>query len=249
MTSTRYVGLVVATLALLGASAFAQTAPLDQGAGQFDALSENFGEAQDDKQSRLDQVRDIATACFSACHGQETLALDASIPSIAGQKFAYIRKQLELFNQHNPDPEAISVHHWTVWFRSNVYMDDVAAGVRDDMYANIAQAISKMPCVSQRPGGAPKQLPPPAALVKCSTCHGEGGLGEAFDIPILAGQSETYLRNQIAAMRGNSKRVAQDGAASYRYHPSMTDKVHGLTDADFDDLAKYFASRDCRGVQ
>jgi cytochrome c553 len=50
--------------------------------------------------------------------------------------------------------------------------------------------------------------------------------------PNLAGQQEMYLAKQIKAFR--------DGE---RKDPSMSPMVAGLTDADIDNLAAYFASQ------
>jgi len=70
-----------------------------------------------------------------------------------------------------------------------------------------------------------------AKAAVCAACHGAAGISAAPMWPNLAGQKEMYLSKQIKAFR--------DGI---RKDPSMSPMVAGLTDADADNLAAYFAS-------
>jgi cytochrome c553 len=70
-----------------------------------------------------------------------------------------------------------------------------------------------------------------AKSVVCAACHGANGISAAPMWPNLAGQKELYLSMQIKAFR--------DGK---RKDPSMSPMVAGLTDADADNLAAYYAS-------
>jgi cytochrome c553 len=67
--------------------------------------------------------------------------------------------------------------------------------------------------------------------INCAACHGERGVSVNEFWPHLAGQQAGYLARQLRAFR--------DGA---RREPLMTTWVSGLTDADIDDLAAWFAS-------
>ena len=69
-----------------------------------------------------------------------------------------------------------------------------------------------------------------AKSVVCAACHGANGISIAPMWPNLAGQKELYLSTQIKAFR--------DGV---RKDPSMSPMVAGLTDADADNLAAYYA--------
>ena len=71
-----------------------------------------------------------------------------------------------------------------------------------------------------------------AKSVTCAACHGATGKSVAPMWPNLAGQKAMYLSKQIKAFR--------DGI---RKDPSMTAMVAGLTDADADNLAAYYASQ------
>ncbi len=70
-----------------------------------------------------------------------------------------------------------------------------------------------------------------AKAAVCAACHGANGISNNPLWPNLAGQKEQYLLKQIKAFR--------DGQ---RTDPSMAPMVAGLSDADAENLAAYFAS-------
>jgi cytochrome c553 len=84
-----------------------------------------------------------------------------------------------------------------------------------------------VPCV------AAAVVPPPAPpkATPCATCHGERGISSAPDAPNLAGQPAGYLADQLKAFR-----------AGQRVHPVMNVVAKGLTDADIEQLAGWYAS-------
>lgn len=65
----------------------------------------------------------------------------------------------------------------------------------------------------------------------CTTCHGPVGISQAPDAPHLAGQPEIYLAQQLKAYRAGRRR-----------HEVMEVVARGLSDADIDDIAAWFAS-------
>lgn len=70
-----------------------------------------------------------------------------------------------------------------------------------------------------------------AKSVMCAACHGPAGISISPIWPNLAGQKEAYLVKQIKAFKSGE-----------RIDPSMAPMVSGLTDADIDNLAAYYAS-------
>ncbi len=64
----------------------------------------------------------------------------------------------------------------------------------------------------------------------CAACHGPAGISVNPLWPNIAGQQEPYLAKQMKAFR--------DGQ---RADPLMVPIVSGLSDADIDDLAAYYA--------
>ena len=70
-----------------------------------------------------------------------------------------------------------------------------------------------------------------AKSVMCAACHGPAGISISPIWPNLAGQKEAYLVKQIKAFKSGERK-----------DPSMAPMVAGLTDADIDNLAAYYAS-------
>ena len=70
-----------------------------------------------------------------------------------------------------------------------------------------------------------------AKAESCVSCHGRGGKSTNPNNPSLAGQKKNYL---IKAMK-----AYKDGS---RKDPMMNTLAAGLSDADIDNLAEYFAS-------
>ncbi len=65
----------------------------------------------------------------------------------------------------------------------------------------------------------------------CAACHGADGISPSPLWPNLAGQKEAYLVKQIKAFKNGERK-----------DPSMAPMVAGLTDADIENLAAYYAS-------
>lgn len=70
-----------------------------------------------------------------------------------------------------------------------------------------------------------------AKSANCTGCHGKNGKSNNPNYPNLAGQKEAYLIKATKAYR--------DGE---RKDPMMSSMVSGLSDADIEDLAAFYAS-------
>lgn len=70
-----------------------------------------------------------------------------------------------------------------------------------------------------------------AKAESCVSCHGRGGKSTNPNNPNLAGQKKNYL---IKAMK-----AYKDGS---RKDPMMNSLAAGLSDADIENIAEYFAS-------
>jgi len=65
----------------------------------------------------------------------------------------------------------------------------------------------------------------------CATCHGPLGLSATPDAPNLAAQPAEYVRAQLKAYRGGTRK-----------HEVMSLMAKPLSDADIDNLAAWFSS-------
>jgi cytochrome c553 len=70
-----------------------------------------------------------------------------------------------------------------------------------------------------------------AKAMMCQACHGMDGLAKTPDAPNIAGQVEPYLVAQLQAFK-----------AGARKSEAMSVVVQGLSDADIDNLAAYYAA-------
>jgi len=70
---------------------------------------------------------------------------------------------------------------------------------------------------------------------RCATCHGAEGVSSTPAWPSLAGQQPVYLVNALKAYKTGAWR-----------DPVMTEQAKGLSEADANDLAAYYARMSCQ---
>lgn len=88
-------------------------------------------------------------------------------------------------------------------------------------------AVMALPALADGDAAAGQQK---AAV--CAACHGIDGNSVVAQWPKLAGQHEAYLARQLTLIRDGARPV-----------PEMAPIVAGLSDADFADLAAWYASQ------
>ena len=74
-----------------------------------------------------------------------------------------------------------------------------------------------------------------AKATVCAACHGPKGVSTNPEWPNLAGQQDKYLAMQLKAYRNGSRK-----------NNLMSPQAAGLSDADIDNLAAYFAGLPCK---
>jgi cytochrome c553 len=75
-----------------------------------------------------------------------------------------------------------------------------------------------------------------AKSTTCAGCHGADGVSAVPSFPKLAGQNSDYLYHSL-----------KDYKSGKRKNPIMAGQVQNLSDADMQDLAKYFSRQ--QGLQ
>jgi cytochrome c553 len=141
------------------------------------------------------------------------------VPSLAGQPAYYVVLQLVLFHSNQ---------------RQSARMTPVAALLSDADMKALGAYFSQLPA----PTPAGKTAGPDAAegerLVDanhCASCH-LGSFAGQNQMPRLAGQREDYLLKAMRDFR-DGERSGLDG--------TMTEVLHGLSDADLANLARYLS--------
>lgn len=184
------------------------------------------------------------SAMCGACHGATGLSSMPTYPNLAGQQAAYIAKQLADFKSGE---------------RTDMVMAPMAASLSEQDMADLGAYFSNQKrgaeqAVAATDDSAPAVVAAPASNVEvvtsttakaiyagdvkagqeksamCVACHGADGNSLVSMYPKLAGQSANYLSKQLADFKSGA-----------RVDPVMIGMVAGLSAADMDDLAAYYA--------
>ena len=141
-------------------------------------------------------------AACSACHGADGGGQAAAgIPRLAGLDATYLRAQLAAF---------------AAGTRENATMAPIAKAMNDQARADVAAYYASLVAPPSPPASAPK--PPVAAgetialrgdwgadIPSCASCHSRTGRGVGAAFPAIAGQSSTYILNQLEAWRSGAR--------------------------------------------
>jgi len=171
-----------------------------------------------------------APAC-SSCHGDQGEGQPSSgFPRLAGLNAQYLEHQLSSFKDGT---------------RKNDIMQPIAAALTDDERNAVAEYYAGL-----HPPKAEEALPDkalvaagaalaavgdwPKGLPGCSQCHGAGGLGVGHAFPQLAGQSASYIENELQAWKSGDRKNDPMGL--------MANVAKKLTDDQIKSVAAYYAS-------
>ena len=174
-----------------------------------------------------------APACV-ACHGADGAGQPAAgFPRLAGLNAAYLQKQLDDFASGK---------------RDNPVMKPMAIALNEADRKALGEYYSKLPIPSAL---AKPTTPMPAAdsvgallatrgrwsqqVPACEQCHAPGGVGVGANFPPLAGQSATYLENQLKAWKQGSR---HNDPLELMQHLSKA-----LSDDDIAAVARWFAAQ------
>lgn len=164
----------------------------------------------------------LAMRC-TMCHGIRGVS-EANSPNLAGQIEAAIYKQLRDYK---------SAH------RLSAIMQPMAAPLSDQDMRDLAAYYAYLPH-ERVPQETPRAVPqlvsngaPMRNIGACASCH--GGLAQQSAAPLLEGEPEVYIRNQLHAFR--------DGSRHNDLNQQMRNMARQLTDAEITELAAYYAGR------
>ncbi len=168
--------------------------------------------------ARADTIEDTAAVC-SACHGENGVPVDKSIPVIWGQNEGYIYLQLRDFKVGN---------------RKNVNMTEIAGGLDKPTMKQLAAYFAAKPWPNLSQPSAPADVAQHAESVNnsaaCKGCHLDAWQGDSVT-PRVSGQGRQYLRETMAQFRSGER----------ANNPWMAALLKTFTDQDIDALAQYLA--------
>jgi cytochrome c553 len=203
-----------AALALAAQGALAQAARVEAAAGDdLRAAYANSAEVAEGKR--------VAQAQCAACHGMNGIGGAKGIPNIAGQRPAYLYRELQVYQSggrgENPMSNAVKYLRTDAMYKVAAY------------YASLDPA---QPVVTRKP--APPRPDPvaagKAASAACVDCHGATGVTETGGTPSLAGLHPKYFAATLHAYKSGARK-----------EDIMADQVKSLSSTAIDDLALYYA--------
>lgn len=154
-----------------------------------------------------------AVACAS-CHGIDGNSDDPSSPRLAGLE---------------PDYLAAAIRAYKNGTRDHAMMAGFVEEFEDEAIENVAAFYAAQ---KARPPVQPKRLTTEEWAGRCNRCHGVEGDSANPKIPILTGQSETYLTTALRVYHTGERSQSTMGAMSFP-----------LDEADFRDLAIFYAGK------
>jgi len=179
-------------------------------------------------------VRTHPVAVCAGCHGKEGdgSATGGEAPDLTIQDSGYLKAALDAYSGGR---------------RKSGYMQEIASELSAQQIAALADYYAGLPVHPM-----PTTAPPKADLVKrgetialqgiqesatpaCANCHESAG-SEITRAPHIAGQSDTYLRRQLGAMR-------LGGRGSTGVWNPMLAVAHGLDENDIAAVAAYYSTQ------
>ncbi len=184
------------------------------------------------------------SAVCSACHGATGVNPNPTYPDLAGQHAVYIAKQLADFKSGTRTdmvmaPMAVSLSEQDMadlgaYFSSQKREGEQAAVTTENSAPTAESApASHVEVVTSTTAAAIYAGNVKAGQEKsamCVACHGTDGNSLISMYPKLAGQSANYIAKQLADFKSGA-----------RVDPVMVGMVAGLSAADMNDLAAYYA--------
>lgn len=170
------------------------------------------------------QAGKAAAEICTVCHGAQGISQQPGVPHLSGQYASYIQTGLLSYKEGQ---------------RKGTKMAEIVATLSDQDIANVAVyygSLKPFNAVVKRTGPASPAEEDPFAEVRdataeCAACHGDDGNSDTPGTPSLAGQHVNYL---ISALK-----QYQDGT---RKSEDMVDFVEGLTSAEIEDMAYFYAA-------
>lgn len=226
------------------ASAPAEAAPAAGGETMTASAGGLVGDPERGKKI-FNEGKGEAPPCMS-CHGDTGLGDDnMGTPRLAGQGFAYLRKQLHDFATDKRTDKTMGVMNGIAKALSEQDRLDVAAheyGMSQPFAASASdmQAVKDagtVPVGARHLGkgivlyGIPKQGVP-----ACQSCHQYNGRGAAPIYPVIGGQRYVYLVNQLKQWR--------DGSRANDMLGQMRAVAKNMSDEDIHNVATYLTSAD-----
>ncbi|PJG57549.1 periplasmic diheme shuttle PdsA [Aeromonas cavernicola] len=168
----------------------------------------------------------------AACHGEQGVSSHTDIPTIAGLAEANIGDQLRTYLDGRP---AKTVKHVSGDTSKQGNMSEVVKGLNEAQIDELAAHFAALPYTAMKQPFDAAKAAAGQKLHKasCEKCHSGGGSVAEDESSILAGQPKGYLLTSLQEYQGG-KRTADK---------NMTKALSGMSSADLEALAEFYASQ------
>ncbi len=184
-------------------------------AGSADELRPLYANAMD-----VEEGKRLAQTTCSTCHGASGISPTAGVPNLAGQRSAYLYRELRAYLSGARNNDTMN---GAVKFLSTDALIDVAA-----YYASLDPA--QPAAASDAKGEADPVQAGKVAAAGCAGCHGEIGISKTAGIPSLVGQEPKYLVAAMEAYKGGQRK-----------NGIMKDMIAPVADANLNNIALFYA--------
>lgn len=165
----------------------------------------------------------LADSGCARCHGPAGISSAKGVPHIAGQRAVYLHLELQAYKAGT---------------RGKNMMAEAARFLSHDALLKVAAYYASLEPAQPAPAAADAPMPAAPspvdagkmAAASCGGCHGETGVSSIPGMPNLVGMDPKHL---AAAMQGYR--------SGQRKHDMMKMLVAGLSDADIDNIAVFYA--------
>lgn len=155
------------------------------------------------------------------CHGLDGISAMSKFPKLAGQKAAYIEKQL---------------HDFRAGHRTNDggQMQAIVTEIEEADIPTIAEWFASQPPPLPSDQAAEPSAAQDFTNLGCAGCHTSPNPPPGLTVPHITAQHPAYLERQLTAFRDGARENDPDGV--------MRTVTAGLTDAQITALADYIAT-------
>ncbi len=154
------------------------------------------------------------------CHGEGGVGVSGSGPALAGQNVDYLAATLKAYASGERDDQTMAA---------------VLRKVKDADLPDMVAYYASLKCDASLGGLDRVAAAREAGSLVCVNCHGTNGVSGARTAPNLSGQSQAYLADTLKAY-----------ASGDRTNVVMSALTKGMSDADAEKLAAYYASASCK---
>ena len=163
--------------------------------------------------------KDKAQSCVR-CHGEGGVGVSGAGPALAGQ---------------NPDYLAATIKAYKAGERDDATMKALLRKVPETDYPDIVAYYAGLKCDTPQGAADRAVATREAGASLCVNCQGNNGISAAQLAPNINGQSRAYLVDSLKAY-----------ASGDRTHVVMSALTKGMSDADVEKLADYYAGATCK---